>query len=273
MSLLGKQIAVVAGAMAVAFGVSACSPTVDEPLTAEQAGFLLASLDKPTSLAKFSLESPGDFQDAYGDQEDVVQTFESASPECAAVSDLEVLTRFAPGGNDYRKFLPSKLRGFDTMNGVEFGVKTPEGADASSYASVGVAVLTFGSAEEAVEYTSTIRTNVEPCFDFKEEQVAGDDFVKRSLDLMRFTEAEEGPPNFSYETVSVFAFSYSGLDISTSYDQISSVHHYGPNVVVVHSMADEDAGAELGITNDELQDGFDSIFLQIDELIFEALDS
>lgn len=267
-----KQITVVAGVMAVSFGLSACSPTVDEPLTSTQADFLLANLDKPTYLAKFTLESPDTFQEDYGDQEDVVQTFESASPECAAVSDLEVLTRFAPGGNDYRKFLPSKLRNFDTMTGIEFAVKTPEGAEEASYATLHVAVLTFDSTEDAVDYTSTIRTNVEPCFDFNEEQVDGDDFVKRSLDLMRFTEADDGSSDFSYESASLFAFSYLGIDLSIAYDQISTVRHYGPNVVVIHSISDESASAELGITLDDLQAASDDLLSQIDEDIFVALD-
>lgn len=269
--MFSKKIVVLASVMAVTFGLSACSPTVKEPLTLEQSRFLLANLEKPTSLAKFSLDSADDFERANGDRSDVLQTFDSASPECAAVSDLEALSRFAPGENDYRKFLPSNLRGFDTMTGIRFGVATPEGAEVSSYASVRVAVLTFGSTEKALEYTSAISTNVEPCFDFLHEQGAGDNFFKRSLDLMRFIESDDGSQDFSYETVSKFEFSLRGINVATSFDQISSLHHHGPNVILIHTTRDKDANAALGITNDNLQDAIDSISMQIHEDIFEAL--
>ncbi len=252
--------------------LAACSPTIDEPLTGAQANEVLGQIEKPVLLAKFSLQSPADFEESYGDQEDVVQTFEDASTECAAVSDLEVVTRFAPGGSGYRKFLPTGLRGFGEMKGINYRLSSADSSDDSATASVGVAILAFESTDDAARYVEKLEASVTPCFDFNEEITDGDDFVRRGLDLMKVSGSTADDPSFRIETVSTFAFAYLGIDLNFTYDQITNVTHFGPNVVVAHSLATQGAERALGITNEELNLAISEIVEQIEPAMLSVLD-
>lgn len=255
----------------ITFFVSAASLlagcSVSEPLSKDEQNSVAGSIEKPQAFTKLSKESSADFQDAYGDQERLDPSFENLSDECEAVVDLARLPRWGAGGNDYRKFLPSELRGFEDMSGWSWSTETSDEAESYSYAQVEVALLSFESEEEALAYTSVISDNVEDCYDFRED--AND--ILKAQELTRFTPSEEHAPDFSFEYT--FYLESSGFfDIQLATDYGVGVFHYGPNVAFVLAASDEDSQGELGISTSDLVDGFDDLRILIGEAIEQAQD-
>ena len=234
--------------------IAGCAQGITEPLSSAELGEVVKSVEKPEAFKKLSLETYDEFVEAYGDQERIDPTFENTSDECSAVADLERVTRFAQGGNDYRKFLPASLRQFNDIMGFVWSVKTSDDADTYSYATVDVAILTFDDEAEALAYSSKISENVEGCFDFRYEE----NDILRSFELSRFSLSEENAPDFSYEYTDYLEAS-GFFDIELYTDRAHSVMHFGPNLAIATVSSDEDSQSELGVSTPDLVEGFDEL--------------
>jgi hypothetical protein len=248
--------------------LTGCTQNITEPLSSSQLRDVLRQIDKPDAWTKLSSETVTDFEEAYGDQERIDPTFENASDECSAVADLDRVSRFAQGGLDYRKFMPSALRGFNDVDGKAWSIETPDSADSYSYAQIELAIMTFDDSEAAVSYSSTISGNVEECFDFRE---SGEGSLQ-TYELSDFSVSEEHEPDFSYEYTDFWEIEFSDFDITLVSDHWISVMHFGPNVAVLHIFSDDDSRAELGVTTTDLADGTSELRESIESAIRDVQD-
>ena len=224
-----------------------------EPLSATQLTEVVNAVAKPDIFAKLSVESESDFREEYGEQGRLDQNFQNASPECAAVSDFDRVTRFARGGSSYRKFMPSDLRDFNEISGLAWNIESGEESDESAFAKVEIALLSFDNEDSALSHSSTISDNLEYCFDFKEE---GD--TDRALELTRFDISEDGSGDFAYEFASYESVGYIFVtEIST--DMAIAVTHFGPNLLVVTVSASQNASESLGVDFSSLVSGMSEI--------------
>ena len=242
--------------------VSACSSGVTEPLSSTQLNKVVNTVGKPPAFTKLSIAGMEAFEEKYGDQERLDPTYENASDECAAVSDLDRVPRFAEGGNSYRKFMPTLLRDFDDIAGLEWLIETEEDSDVYAYATVRMALIAFADEESASDFSSTISDNVETCFDFQRDG----DGILRALELSRFAYADDESGDFSLEFTDFIEIDLT-VDFKLATDHIITVTHFGPNLLITHMSTGEDARAELGISLPDLIDGSG----QLKELFEEAI--
>lgn len=249
----------------VLLSLAGCASGITEPLSASELREVANSVSKPGAFTKLSKLTSSDFVESYGDLDRVDETYENTSEECSSIAELESLTRWAEGGEDYKKFFPTKFRGFNDINGFGWRAKSAEDADVFSYARVTVAIMSFDDEESALSYTALISENVEDCFDFRTES----DDILQEMVLTDFDFSEENTPDFSYEYTEFIEIS-GYFDISLATDEAIGVFHFGPNVAIVGVASDEDSRVELGVTTSDLVDGFEELRQVIEAAIEEV---
>lgn len=261
-----KKLAAITSSIGlVVFGLAGCVSGITEPLSASELRQVAESVEKPAAFTKLSKLSASDFEESYGDLDRPDETYENTSEECSAIAELESITRWAEGGNDYKKFMPSTLRAFNDIDGFGWKAESAEDADVFSYARVTVALLAFDDEESALSYAALISENVEDCFDFRTES----NDILQALELTNFELSEENAPDFFYEYTEFIEIS--GLfDISLTYDEAVGVFHFGPNLAIVAAASDEDSRVELGVTTSDLVDGFEELGQLIESAIEEV---
>lgn len=168
-------------------GLSSCSPSVEAPqptlFTSEDIAQIADVISKPTSLAKFSPDSP------VGELRPYKPQYENSSDECNAVLDLSYATSSAMRGTSgFKTEVHPTLRNVSSVAGVgyvvtneRYDIRTEEGLaqwkkdyaaglDTSvQSSSVKVAWLLFASANDAEVLLENLQSWVEPCGTIRQE--------------------------------------------------------------------------------------------------------
>lgn len=266
---MGRLMQTLALGAAISISLTSCSIGITEPLSANDLDRVSSWMEKPSAYSKLSLKSSSDFQESYGDQERIDPTFENQSQECSAVADIERVTRFAPGGNDFRRLMPAALREFKNIGGLHWSLKTSEEAAEYSFALVHLALLSFDSEEEALTYSSLVRENVEPCFDFRNDSGS----LLQTYELLQFSDSEVNDKDFYFEYTDYLEGTLLSLDINIVIERAIAVYHFGPNVAIVHAASEIDSSSLLGIKTSDLVQGFAELREVIEESMTNAQES
>lgn len=168
-------------------GLSSCSPPVEAPqptlFTSEDVAQIADAISKPTSLAKFSPDSP------VGEPKPYKPQYKNSSDECDAVLDLSyVASSGKRGTSGFKTEMHPTLMNVSSVAGVgyvvtneRYDIRTEEGLAQflQDYAagsdttvessSVGIAWLLFPSAHDAEVLLENLQSWVEPCGTIREE--------------------------------------------------------------------------------------------------------
>lgn len=174
-------------------GLSSCSPPVEAPqptlFTSGDVAQIADVISKPTSLAKFSPDSP------VGELRPYRPQYENSSDECNAVLDLSYAASSAMrGSSGFKTEVHPTLRNVSSVAGVgyvvtneRYDIRTEEGLAQwkTDYAagldtsvessSVRVAWLLFPSSSDAESLLENLHSWVEPCGTIRQEGALGDE--------------------------------------------------------------------------------------------------
>lgn len=259
--------------------LSGCSGFSQTPATGSEMREALDSIERPSTLAKFSLVTDEEFRSSYSETESYSATFASVSEECQAVSDIERVARFAQGGSRYIDFLPPLLNDFQRFDGLHYQLITPDGADQYSYASVQLAVLAFEDQEGADEFVEVLRKNVEVCFDFDDEKISvpgTDAGLVYSARLDEFLDKEAEGLEYSWEKEMVIDWPDGGLiglaleNVETITEHFVEISSFGPNVYIRQLIVDSKSDRALGYSLEDLDDYSEGLIQQLKDAISES---
>lgn len=259
------------------FLVTACSPSY-QPLTESEISAALEGFELPNALVKLSNRSDAEFREAYAQVERYTPKYPSVSSTCQAVGEFSRVAVYAQGGNSWKQYMPSDLRGFDVIGGKHYGLATAPGAD--EFASVGIdlAVLSFKSSSEADEVVSLVRDNLEACFDFPKTSmpVAGLDLdvISHASTLIQ-SDLELDGGGFSFEVVEDMYLELSKIagildDSILKENKIIEVRQRGPNLVVLVATSSSKADAAFGVSASTIGAQFSQIQEDLGPLLREA---
>jgi len=246
--------------------VTGCSPAY-EPLNEGQILEALDAFVLPSPLATLSSQSNSEFREAYSEIERHTPKYPSVSSTCQAIAEFSRVARYAQGGNSWKQYMPSELRGFDVIGGKHFGLETASGAGEFADVGMDIAVLSYASSAEASEVMSLVRDNLETCFDYPKTSmpVTGLDLdVLSHASTLIQSDLELDGGGFSFEIVDdtyLELSKISGLldDSIVKENAIIDVNQYGPNLVILVATSSSKADAVLGISAFTIGDQFPEI--------------
>ena len=257
--------------------VTGCSPNYP-PLTESQIAKVLQAFEPPNELVKLSNRPDAKFREAYAGIERYTPKYPSVSSTCQAVSEFSRVAQYAQGGNSWKQYMPSDLRGFDLIGGKHYGLATDSGADAFASVGMDISVLSFESASEAEEFASLIRDNVESCFDFPKTSmpVTGLDLdvLSHASTLIQSDLDMEGG-GFTFEVVEDTYLELSKIagildDSIVKENKIVEVNQYGANLVVLVATSSSKADSVLGISAFTIGEQFHQIRENLGPLLRQA---
>ena len=257
--------------------VTGCSPSY-APLTESQISEALQAFEPPNELVKLSNRSDAKFREAYAGIERYTPKYPSVSSTCQAVSEFSRVAQYAQGGNSWKQYMPSELRGFDLIGGKHYGLATDSGAN--EFASVGmdIAVLSFESSSDAEEFASLIRGNIGSCFDFPKTSmpVPGLDLdVLSHASTLIQSDLDLDGGGFTFEVVEDTHLELSKIagildDSIVKENKIVEVNQYGANLAILVATSSSKADSVLGISAFTIGEQFPQIRDNLGNLLREA---
>lgn len=231
--------------------LAACSATPVAPLTSAQSEELLSKLTTPESIVKMKKV---DFIVEEGDEEsDSFDASYETSDTCTTVGEADQLIYQSNWGNSNKQSLAPELRKFQNREGMKFLAETPESADSYEYATLYVSIISFNSEQEATDFMSLIRDNVEACGDLKGEY--------NTLTLTNFKIIDEALGDFSMERFDYLDFSEIDIEISST-EQVS-FWNLGSNVIGTQAAISDGGTSAVGISMSDLETAASEIVEQI----------